>query len=239
MKITMYLCILCYWLDYSCIDSHSGQRPFVCNLLLYTRGWNVDDDPYASYIASLYSQKAMKELGTIARTTSIPVQFLMPQGSQVMLFHVESRVTLGLVSYGTSDGVCEIVWGTFSSYRQQMIKLKLQHGLFFPSLLRSGAQTRDLLLPAITLIASGLAVLLALIHVVLVLARRWRFDAFPIDKVKPEKAIIFLPQVDVAVGAHLLEMLEAEDRVVDLGRLGGVGHGNYCTEAGEGRSERM
>jgi len=77
---------------------------------------------------------------------------------------------------------------------------------------------------------------LALIHVVLVLARPGRIDAFPIDKVEPEKAIIFLPQVDVALCAHLLEMLEAEDCVVDFGSVGGdVGHGNYCTEAGKGR----
>jgi len=68
--------------------------------------------------------------------------------------------------------------------------------------------------------------LLALINVVLVLASRGRLEPISINKVEPEKTIVLLSQVYIAVGAHLLEMGEAEDGVVDLDRFArdDVGH---------------
>jgi len=61
--------------------------------------------------------------------------------------------------------------------------------------------------------------LLALMYVVLVLARRRRFEALTIHKIEPEESVVLLPQVNVAVGADLFEMRKAEDRVVDFDRL--------------------
>jgi len=70
-------------------------------------------------------------------------------------------------------------------------------------------------------------VLLALIDVILVLARQRRFEALAIDEVKPEESVVLLPQVNVAIGAHLFEVF-TEDRIVDLDRfIDYVGHG-YC-----------
>jgi len=72
--------------------------------------------------------------------------------------------------------------------------------------------------------------LLALIDVILVLASRQRFEALAINiGVKPEESVVLLPQINIAIGAHLFEMCKTEDRIVDLGRVFGyVGHG-FCS----------
>jgi hypothetical protein len=63
-----------------------------------------------------------------------------------------SRARFEELRYGL--GVFGAIFFFGSSYRQQIGTLILQHGLFSSSLLCCGARTRDLLLPAIALVAS-------------------------------------------------------------------------------------